>query len=58
MKLKILIYFGVEKNALRNSVINGGREFKENKTLASNRGNIGGHTLDYTHWFRLNHIRV
>ena len=19
---------------------------------------IGGHTIDYTHWFRLNHIRV
>ena len=39
MKLKILIYFGVEKNALRNSVINDGREFKKNKTVASNRGN-------------------
>ena len=39
MKLKILIYFGVEKNALRNSVINDGREFKENKTVALNRGN-------------------
>ena len=34
MKLKILIYFEVEKNALRNSVIDDGKEFKELRTVA------------------------